>query len=83
TLSTPSGAAVVAENALLQPAPALEMSDGQTAEYMEHLYAGMRGHLQLLQARETLVDAALIHLAPDALPCLMRGYPMFIFNKVS
>ncbi|MFY3529411.1 IucA/IucC family protein, partial [Escherichia coli] len=59
----------------------LEMSDAQTAEHMEDLYATLRGDMQLLQARETLDADALIHLDPDELQCLMRGHPKFIFNK--
>ena len=43
TLTTTSGAAVEAENALLQLATVLEMSDAQTAEHMEDLYATLRG----------------------------------------
>lgn len=81
TLTTTSGAAVEAENALLQLATVLEMSDAQTAEHMEDLYATLRGDMQLLQARETLDADALIHLDPDELQCLMRGHPKFIFNK--
>ena len=81
TLTTTSGAAVEAENALLQLATVLEMSDAQTAEHMEDLYATLRGDMQLFQARETLDADALIHLDPDELQCLMRGHPKFIFNK--
>lgn len=81
TLTTTSGAVVEAENALLQLATVLEMSDAQTAEHMEDLYATLRGDMQLLQARETLDADALIHLDPDELQCLMRGHPKFIFNK--
>ena len=81
TLTTASGAAVEAESALLQLATVLEMSDAQTAEHMEDLYATLRGDIQLLQAREALDADALIHLDPDELQCLMSGHPKFIFNK--
>lgn len=70
-----------AETALLQLATVLEMSDAQTAEHLEDLYATLRGDIQLLQARETLDADALIHLDPDELQCLMSGHPKFIFNK--
>lgn len=81
TLTTASGAAVEAESALLQLATVLEMSDAQTAEHMEDLYATLRGDMQLLQAREALDADALIHLDSDELQCLMSGHPKFIFNK--
>ncbi|HIF6254602.1 TPA: aerobactin synthase IucC [Enterobacter ludwigii] len=81
SLTTVSGNAVDAETALLQLATVLEMSDAQTAEHLEDLYATLRGDIQLLQARETLDADALIHLAPDELQCLMSGHPKFIFNK--
>ncbi len=81
TLTTASGDAVEAERALLQLATVLEMSDAQTAEHMEDLYATLRGDMQLLQAREALDADALIHLDPDELQCLMSGHPKFIFNK--
>jgi aerobactin synthase len=80
SLTTASGDAVEAE-ALLQLATVLEMSDAQTAEHMEDLYATLRGDMQLLQAREALDADALIHLDPDELQCLMSGHPKFIFNK--
>ncbi|KEP73256.1 aerobactin siderophore biosynthesis protein iucC, partial [Microbacterium sp. SUBG005] len=60
-----------AESAFLQLATVLEMSDAQTAEHLEDLYATLRGDMQLLQARETLDADALIHLDPDELQCLM------------
>lgn len=81
SLTTVSGNAVDAETALLQLATVLEMSDAQTAEHLEDLYATLRGDIQLLQARETLDADALIHLDPDELQCLMSGHPKFIFNK--
>lgn len=81
SLTTVSGKAVDAETALLQLATVLEMSDAQTAEHLEDLYATLRGDIQLLQARETLDADALIHLDPDELQCLMSGHPKFIFNK--
>jgi hypothetical protein len=81
SLTTASGDAVEAESALLQLATVLEMSDAQTAEHMEDLYATLRGDMQLLQARDALDADALIHLDPDELQCLMRGHPKFIFNK--
>jgi hypothetical protein len=81
SLTTASGDAVEAESALLQLATVLEMSDAQTAEHMEDLYATLRGDMQLLQAREALDADALIHLDPDELQCLMSGHPKFIFNK--
>ncbi|MXG36490.1 IucA/IucC family siderophore biosynthesis protein, partial [Escherichia coli] len=81
SLTTASGEAVEAESALLQLATVLEMSDAQTAEHMEDLYATLRGDMQLLQAREALDADALIHLDPDELQCLMSGHPKFIFNK--
>ena len=81
SLTTASGAAVEAESAFLQLATVLEMSDAQTAEHLEDLYATLRGDMQLLQARETLDAYALIHLDPDELQCLMSGHPKFIFNK--
>ncbi|HHA2328402.1 TPA: aerobactin synthase IucC [Enterobacter ludwigii] len=81
SLTTVSGVAVDAETALLQLATVLEMSDAQTAEHLEDLYATLRGDIQLLQARETLDADALIHLDPDELQCLMSGHPKFIFNK--
>ena len=80
SLTTASGDAVEAESALLQLATVLEMSDAQTAEHMEDLYATLRGDMQLLQARDALDADALIHLDPDELQCLMRGHPKFIFN---
>lgn len=81
SLTNVSGNAVDAETALLQLATVLEMSDAQTAEHLEDLYATLRGDIQLLQARETLDADALIHLDPDELQCLMSGHPKFIFNK--
>ncbi|WP_279258425.1 aerobactin synthase IucC [Enterobacter ludwigii] len=81
SLTTVSGNAVDAETALLQLATVLEMSDAQTAEHLEDLYATLRGDIQLLQARETLDADALIHLDLDELQCLMSGHPKFIFNK--
>jgi len=81
SLTTVSGNAVDAETALLQLATVLEMSDAQTAEHLEDLYATLRGDIQLLQARVTLDADALIHLDPDELQCLMSGHPKFIFNK--
>lgn len=81
SLTTVSGNAVNAETALLQLATVLEMSDAQTAEHLEDLYATLRGDIQLLQVRETLDADALIHLDPDELQCLMSGHPKFIFNK--
>ena len=65
SLIAASGDAVEAESALLQLATVLEMSDAQTAEHMEDLYATLRGDMQLLQAREALDADALIHLDPD------------------
>jgi aerobactin synthase len=80
SLTTASGDAVEAESAAAA-GDVLEMSDAQTAEHMEDLYATLRGDMQLLQARDALDADALIHLDPDELQCLMRGHPKFIFNK--
>ena len=41
-----------AESAFLQLATVLEMSDAQTAEHLEDLYATLRGDMQLQQARD-------------------------------
>mgnify|MGYP001157861869 FL=1 len=81
TLSTRSGAEVEAERTLRQLAELLKMSDAQTAEHLEDLYATLRGDMQLLEAREQLDARALIELDPDELQCLLSGHPKFIFNK--
>ncbi|WHP29653.1 aerobactin synthase IucC [Trabulsiella odontotermitis] len=81
TLSNRSGEPIEAESALRQLAKVLAMSDAQTAEHLEDLYATLRGDLQLLSARAHLDADALIDLDPDALQCLLSGHPKFIFNK--
>lgn len=81
TLNTQSGAAVEAETAFLQLALLLEMSDAQTAEHLEDLYATLRGDLQLCEARQGLNADMLIAMDPDELQCLLSGHPKFIFNK--
>lgn len=48
TLSTRSGAEVEAERTLRQLAELLKMSDAQTAEHLEDLYATLRGDMQYL-----------------------------------
>ncbi|MDR3104960.1 MAG: aerobactin synthase IucC [Yokenella regensburgei] len=81
TLSNQSHTPIEAENALRQLAQVLGMSDAQTAEHLEDLYATLRGDLQLLSARKGLSADALIDLDPDELQCLLAGHPKFIFNK--
>ncbi|EGZ7011686.1 IucA/IucC family siderophore biosynthesis protein, partial [Cronobacter sakazakii] len=81
TLANESGSAIEAESALRQLAVVLKMSDAQTAEHLEDLYATLRGDMQLLQAREGLNADALVDMDPDELQCLMSGHPKFIFNK--
>ncbi|EGT5663019.1 IucA/IucC family siderophore biosynthesis protein, partial [Cronobacter dublinensis subsp. dublinensis] len=60
TLANESGSAIEAESALRQLARVLKMSDAQTAEHLEDLYATLRGDLQLLEARADLSADALI-----------------------
>lgn len=81
TLACRSGNPVEAESALRQLAGVLNMSDAQSAEHLEDLYATLRGDLQLLEARRGLDADALIALDPDELQCLLSGHPKFIFNK--
>lgn len=81
TLANESGSAIEAESALRQLAVVLKMSDAQTAEHLEDLYATLRGDMQLLRAREGLNADALVDMDPDELQCLMSGHPKFIFNK--
>ncbi|EME1741633.1 aerobactin synthase IucC [Cronobacter sakazakii] len=81
TLANESGSAIEAESALRQLAVVLKMSDAQTAEHLEDLYATLRGDMQLLDARKELNADALIDMDPDELQCLMSGHPKFIFNK--
>jgi aerobactin synthase len=76
-----SGAPIEAESALRQLAAVLNMSDAQTAEHLEDLYATLRGDLQLREARKSLNADALIGLDADRLQCLLSGHPKFIFNK--
>ncbi|WP_312625908.1 aerobactin synthase IucC [Scandinavium sp.] len=81
TLSNISGEPIEAERALRQLAQVLGMSDAQTAEHLEDLYATLRGDVQLLEARKGLDADALIDLPADTLQCLLSGHPKFIFNK--
>ncbi|BES86906.1 aerobactin synthase IucC [Pectobacterium araliae] len=81
TLQHHCGHAVDAEIVLRQLAQVLKMSDAQTAEHLEDLYATLRGDLQLLTARQSMDADALISLDPDELQCLLSGHPKFIFNK--
>ncbi|KJV49565.1 aerobactin synthase IucC [Pantoea sp. BL1] len=76
-----SGGPVEADALLYQLATVLEMSDAQTAEHLEDLYATLRGDMQLREARQSLTADDLIDLDPDELQCLLSGHPKFIFNK--
>ncbi|WBV24124.1 aerobactin synthase IucC [Pantoea piersonii] len=75
------GGLMDADALLRQLAVVLEMSDAQTAEHLEDLYATLRGDLQLLEARHSLSADDLIDRDPDELQCLLSGHPKFIFNK--
>lgn len=66
---------------LRQLAGELGMTDAQTAEHLEDLYATLQGDLQLLEARQGMSAEDLIRLPPDELQCLLSGHPKFIFNK--
>ncbi len=81
TLTCNSGEPIEAESVLRQLAVVLKMTDAQTAENMEDLYATLRGDLQLLETRKALDADDLIALDPDELQCLLYGHPKFIFNK--
>lgn len=72
---------VEAEQVLRQLALILAMTDAQTAEHLEDLYATLRSDMQLIQARQGMNADALIALDPDELQCLLSGHPKFIFNK--
>ncbi|MDU1572192.1 MAG: aerobactin synthase IucC [Pantoea sp.] len=76
-----SGGPLEADALLRQLAVTLEMSNAQTAEHLEDLYATLRGDLQLLEARRSLSADDLIALDADELQCLLSGHPKFIFNK--
>lgn len=75
------GGPAEADALLRQLAVVLEMTDAQTAEHLEDLYATLRGDLQLLEARQGMNAEGLIGLPPDELQCLLSGHPKFIFNK--
>lgn len=81
SIAADDGRAPEAECVLRQLASVLEMTDAQTAEHLEDLYATLRGDIRLLEAREGLAAEALIALDPDELQCLLSGHPKFIFNK--
>lgn len=70
-----------ADQALCQLARVLKLSDGQTAEHLQDLYATLRADMQLLAAREGMSAEDLIALDADRLQCLLAGHPKFIFNK--
>lgn len=76
-----SGGPMEADALLRQLAVTLEMSDAQTAEHLEDLYATLRGDLQLLEVRRSLSADDMIALDADELQCLLSGHPKFIFNK--